>query len=442
MRKNVKRIIALLLAVLSLLGLAACGNNQQQNQPSGGGMNEAGELVGTFELQIFAGGYGSEAWEEIIADFEEANPKLDVIVYMDANVNKQMQTRWIQGNPPDFVFLTGSNLPVEEYLAEGLLMDLTEFYETAKMYDSDDLLKDHINSDLVPRYDGKVVQMPLVMSCYGMWYDSALYTQQGLTQPNNFDELKTFCATAQSKGISAFVYPGQNAGYLVWGLVMPAVAAYGQEYFDKIHLATDASAFRDERFISVLKRLEELADAGYFQQGTVSLNHIQSQMQWLNHNGLMIPNGLWLESEMKKDIPKDFVMRYAPSPLITADQTLTIISDAAPVGIPTAAKNPDAAKEFLRFLYAPENIVKFTEMANVPNATDADTSNAELSDSAKYVQTVMNSDNVQLIKKNGGWGSVDSVFNDCMNKIVLNQMSAEEAAEKIAQECERQLADK
>lgn len=441
MKKNVKRIVALLLVMISLLGLVGCGGNQNA-LPSGGGFNASGELEGSFELQIFAGGYGSQAWEEIIADFEAANPKLDVIVYMDANVNKQMQTRWIQGNPPDFVFLTGSNLPIEEYLAEGLLMDLTEFYETAKMYDSEDLLKDHINADLVPRYDGKVVQMPLIMSCYGMWYDEALYTQQGLTQPNNFDELKTLCAAAKGKGMSAFIYPGQNSGYLTWGLVMPAVAAYGQEYFDKIHLATDASAFRDQRFISVLKRLEELADAGYFQQGTVSLNHIQSQMQWLSHNGLMIPNGLWLENEMKKDIPNDFVMRYAPSPLITADQTPTIISDSATVGIPTAAKNPDAAKEFLRFMYKPENIVKFTEMANVPIATDADTSHTELSDSAKYVQTVLNGDNIQLVKKNGGWGSVDSVFNDCMNKIVLNQMSAEEAAEAIAKECERQLADK
>lgn len=440
MKKNVKRIVALLLAMISLLGLVGCGDNQQA-QPTGGGFNESGELEGSFELQIFAGGYGSQAWEEIVAAFEAEHPELDVIVYMDANVNKQMQTRWIQGNPPDFVFLTGSNLPIEEYLAEGLLMDLTDFYETAKMCDSEDLLKDHINPYLVPRYDGKVVQMPILMSCYGMWYDAALYEQHGLTQPSNFDELKALGTAAKSKDLSAFIYPGQNAGYLTWGLVMPAVAAYGQEYFDKIHLATDANAFRDERFVSVLKRLEELADAGFFHQGTVSLNHIQSQMQWLQHSGLMIPNGLWLENEMKKDIPDGFKMRYSPSPLITADQTPTIISDSATVGIPTAAKNPDAAKEFLRFLYKPENIVKFTEMANVPIATDADTSHTELSDSAKYVQTVLNGDNVQLVKKNGGWGSVDSVFNDCMNKIVLNKMSAEEAAEAIAKECEKQLAD-
>lgn len=441
MKKNVKRIVALLLAMVSLLGLVGCGGGSQQAQPTGGGFNESGVLEGSFELQIFAGGYGSQAWEEIVAAFEAEHPELDVIVYMDANVNKQMQTRWIQGNPPDFVFLTGSNLPIEEYLAEGLLMDLTDFYETAKMCDSEDLLKDHINPYLVPRYDGKVVQMPILMSCYGMWYDAALYEQQGLTQPSNFDEMKALGATAKSKNLSTFIYPGQNAGYLTWGLVMPAVAAYGQEYFDKIHLASDPSAFRDQRFISVLKRLEELADAGYFHQGTVSLNHIQSQMQWLQHSGLMIPNGLWLENEMKKDIPDGFKMRYSPSPLITADQTPTIISDSATVGIPTAAKNPDAAKEFLRFLYKPENIVKFTEMANVPIATDADTSHTELSDSAKYVQTVLNGDNIQLVKKNGGWGSVDSVFNDCMNKIVLNKMSAEEAAEEIAKECERQLAD-
>lgn len=441
MKKNVKRIIALLLAALSVMGLVGCGNGQQE-QPMGGGLNESGELVGTFELQIFAGGYGSQAWEEIIAAFEEEHPKLDVIAYMDPNVNKQMQTRWIQGNPPDFAFLAGSNLPIETYLEENLLMDLTEFYETGKMYDSEELLKDHINAGLVPYYNGRIRQLPIIMETYGMWYDEALYKEYGLTQATNFDELMALSADAKAKGLNALVYPGQNAGYLVWGMVMPAVAAYGQEFFDKICLASDAEAFRDQRFIDVLKRLEQFADAGYVQQGTVSLNHIQSQMQWLSHSALMIPNGLWLENEMKKDIPDGFVMRYATSPLTAADQTPTIISSSATVGIPEAAKNKDAALEFLRFLYAPENIVKFTEMANVPNATDADTSNTNLSDSANYVQTVLNSDDVQLVKKNGGWGSVDSVFNDCMNRIVLNQMSAEEAAEKIAQECERQLADK
>ncbi len=439
MKKTMNKVICLLLSLLMLLSIAACGGNE--STPTGGGVNADGELVGTFELQIFAGGYGSQAWEEIIAAFEEAHPQLDVIAYMDSNVNKQMQTRWIQGNPPDFAFLAGSNLPIETYLKENLLMDLTEFYETAKMYDSEELLKDHINAELVPYYNGTIRQLPIIMETYGMWYDEVLYQENGLTQATNFDELMALGADAKAKGLNTLVYPGQNAGYLVWGMVMPAVAAYGQEFFDKICLASDAAAFRDQRFVDVLKRLEQFADAGYVQQGTVSLNHTQSQMQWLSHSALMIPNGLWLENEMKKDIPDGFTMRYATSPLTAADQTPTIISSSATVGISAAAKNKDAALEFLRFLYKEENIVKFTEMANVPIATDADTSGAELTEAAKYVQTVMNSEDVNFVKKNGGWGAVDSTFNDCMNQIVLGQMTAEEAAETIAKACEKQLAD-
>ena len=56
--------------------------------------NAAVELTGTFELQIFTGGYGSEVWEEIIADFEEAYPELDVVAYLDSNVNKQIQNKF------------------------------------------------------------------------------------------------------------------------------------------------------------------------------------------------------------------------------------------------------------------------------------------------------------------------------------------------------------
>ena len=113
MKKLKKRLIALgLVMVMAVSVLTGCGTKTKDSDsdyeydPTG-----TAKLTGTFELQIFVGGYGSEAWEEIIADFEELHPDLDVVAYLDSNVNSQMQTRWMQGNPPDFVFLTGSNLP-------------------------------------------------------------------------------------------------------------------------------------------------------------------------------------------------------------------------------------------------------------------------------------------------------------------------------------------
>lgn len=91
-----KRI--LILALLSLTTLASCGD--------GSGSSKAAPK--TFELQIFAGGYGTAPWTYALQKFEKAHPEYEIIANMDNNVNEAMANRWRDGNPPDFVFLDGA----------------------------------------------------------------------------------------------------------------------------------------------------------------------------------------------------------------------------------------------------------------------------------------------------------------------------------------------
>lgn len=439
--KQWKMMTALLLSAGMLITAAGCGsvktkdsNNDFEYDPTG-----ETELTGTFELQIFTGGYGSEAWEEIIAAFEEEHPDLDVIAYMDSNVNKQMQSRWIQGNPPDFLLIDGSNLPTLTYKEEGKLLDLTSFYEKATIYGTDDLLKDRIKTDLVSSYNDQVLDMPIIASTYGMWYDEVYLNELGLSMPKNFDELMSFGAAAKAKGADTVIYPGTSSHYLLRALIFPALATYGEEYFHRITGATDVEAYQDERFLDVLTRFEEFADAGYFSEGTVSLNHTQSQLQWLQHKAVMIPNGLWLENEMKDDIPDGFTMRLAPGMLVNADDPQVLVTSATCVGVASDGDNKEAALEFIRFLYRDENMLKFAEMANVPVATDADLSGSNLSDAAKYVQTLFADPNITMVSEDLLWGSVDTTVTDCINQIVLGKMNAQEAVDAIVEAVEKKL---
>ena len=110
------------------------------------------KLTGTFELQIFSGGYGSEAWEYAVDEFQKLNPDLKITAHLDSNVNTQMKTRWAKDNPPDFVFLDGTDIPAETWMAEGKLLDLGEIYRTGKVYGSDVLIKDHLKKGLTSSY--------------------------------------------------------------------------------------------------------------------------------------------------------------------------------------------------------------------------------------------------------------------------------------------------
>lgn len=441
------KILTLVLALTMLLSLTACGGGQTGNETnttvSAGDIvyndkNEA-QLTGTFELQIFVGGYGSEAWEYAIAEFQKLNPDLEIIAHLDPNVNAQMKTRWAKDNPPDFVFLEGTNIPTETWERENKLQDLTALYETATVYGTDTLIKDQLKDGLTFQFEdtGKVFQLPILLSTYGVWYDEALMNDKGWSCPTNYTELQSFCSTAQSDGISPMIYTGQYSGYAVWGFLMPAVAAAAVEsndldYFYDVCTASDSSVWSDPRFRSALEKFAELADAGYFDLAGLSMNHINSQVSWLNHKAVLIPNGLWLETEMKDSTPEGFKMRYYPSVMQDADQPTCIIATATGMGIAAKAKNPAAAEAFIRFLYTDEISQSFAEKCAVPVATKTDMSTADLTETAKQVNDMINSDDVTLVAKAGtSWGSVDGTVNDIINKIVAKEYTVDQAIEDL-----------
>ena len=446
-RKMVQRLMALGLASAMAVGMVGCGDSKgKENNTDTGKVDweftsEEKKLEGEFELQIFVGGDGSECWEYAIEKFQEENPDLEITAHLDANVNTQMKTRWAKDNPPDFVFLDGTDLPAETWMAEGKLMDLSEIYNKGNVYGTDVLIKDRIREGLVDTYKDTtaVYKMPFLLSTYGMWYDETLFTQKNWQVPKNYEELKTFCEASKGAGINPIIYTGQYSGYLVWGLLMPAVASEALasndlDYFYDVANAANEEVFADQRFVRCLEKLEELAKAGYFDKSGLSMNHITSQATWLKRTDALIPNGLWLENEMKDSTPDDFQMRYYPSMLQDKDQKTCVIASASTVGIASKAKNPEAAAAFLRFLYTDEIAAKFVELCSTPSVTNVDVSNMNISDSAKQVTEMMNSDIVTMVSKGStSWGSVDGTVNDCVNRIVSGEYTVDQAVKAIQQ---------
>lgn len=441
--KRMTRIIALMLSLVMLVAaFAGCGGVKTSNSNSAYeyNPNKKVELSGTFELQIWTGGYSAEPWEEIIAGFEKEYPDLDVIAYMDSNVNKKMQTRWMQGEPCDFVYLAGSNLPSQTYFEEGKLIDLTSFYEKATIHGSDELIKDHLKSNSLSYFkDKNLFSVPITIDAYGVWYDEAYMNKLGLDIPSNYDELLQFGKDAKAKGTNAIIYPGTSSMYLVHAFVFPALAVYGQDFLDRITTASDVEAYRDARFKEVLTRIDTMAKQGMFAEGTVALNHIQSQMQWLNNKACLIPNGLWLEGEMEKDIPDGFKMRYAAPMMNKADEDQVIVTSSGQVGVASDGDNKEAAIEFLRYMYRDENMALFTKYWGVPISTDADLSSVDLTDTMKQAQQMLTSPDYKQVQLNFSWGSVDAVMCDVINQIVLQEITVDEAVEELAKTVEKQL---
>ena len=229
---------------------------------------------------------------------------------------------------------------------------------------------------------------------------------------------------------------------MVQGLVFPACGVYGQEFLDQITTASSVEAYRSDKFKDVLGRIKAMADAGMFSEGTVSLNHIQSQMQWLSHKALLIPNGQWLEGEMKGNIPDDFKMRYSVPMMNKAGENQTIVTSTGKIGVASDGDNKEAALEFIRFMYREENMQKFAKYWNVPVPTDADLSGIELTETAKTAQATLVDPNYTQVDLNFSWGAVDAVMCDCINRLVLGELSVDDMIDELAETVEKQLEER
>lgn len=234
-------------------------------------------------------------WEYVLELFEEDHPDVKIVTYMDSNANNRLAERWRQGNPPDFVFLEGEGLDRDGWLANDLLYDCTEWLKTAKVNGSDKLITEVADLGMFNRHtnsqgDEIIYGLPLLKNSYGVWYDQNWFEKNNLTFPKSYTALMEFgeeVRTKKSDGGAAaatMIYPADNAaGYLVQGFILPALAAYGDSAFtNAIITASDPDVFADARFVDVMQRFMDFVAAGNMLNGTLSLDHTQSQLRCSN----------------------------------------------------------------------------------------------------------------------------------------------------------------
>lgn len=454
---KLKKLLVGALALCMTLSVAACGGGSSDGESKNNSTANSGTSTSggsgkktDFTLQIFTGGYGADMWEYVIRAFEEDHPEYNVVANMSNTVNENMQDDWRDGNPPDFVFLDGT-LEKQAWLENDMLYDFTDWLKTATVAGEENVkIKDRMLTEYAHNYtgeDGKTITygMPLVLSSYGMWYDNALFTQKGWTVPTNYSELSAWVDKNATAETAALIYPGVHSGYLVQGMILPALAEVGDEFYDRVENARDAEVYTSAEFKAVMNRFADIFGKNNKANSVadcLSLDHTRSQMQWLAHKAAFIPNGLWLRKEMAalNAIPKGFEMRYAPSALNVEQQI--IIASSVTCAVAKDAKNQKAALEFMRYLYRSDVVQKFVECTDSPSATNVkidESKVAKVSDVLKYAQEVMSNPAYKHVLHIGSWGGVDSVFNQGVNSIVAGKKTVNQVCDELAAQARKQL---
>lgn len=392
-----KKIAAISLALVLLLGIVAgCGQSTppaSQAAPAASASPEASQAPAgdsndpfpnkKLNIAIFEGGFGRAYWDDIVAQFEAAYPGVKVNMDIDPEIGNILAPQIAVGDWPDFISLSDTERSgvVASMIKNQELLDLTDVYDGEALDRPGTKLRDIIVSGMLdstkfsPYGDGKVYLAPFNVGPMGMVYNKTLFEEKGWKLPSTWDdffaldeELKKpenyVDIDGQQVKRSLFTYQGIYAGYLE-SVFWPAVAgAGGMNAIGDICTYKEGS-FSTPQVKELVSTFAKIGTQGYLMEGTVALNHTQSQTDMMMGKALFIPNGTWLEGEMA-DAPREdgFEFGILPPPTMKSGEDHYVLSSYEQFEIPKQAKNPELAKEFLRFLYTKESITSFAKNAN------------------------------------------------------------------------------
>lgn len=300
---------------LMLVFLIACGSDGEKAKEDNNG-NDSSSQEEQIELSImmFEGGFGSEWVKKSVEEFEEENPNVTIDLIASPDIDQQLQPRVVSGDAPDIIN-PGPNFDIQGLIENEGVLPLDSYVETPA-YNSDELWRDtFVQAQFNLEKDGKVYGIPSTFATsFIWWYDEKLFEDHGWEVPTEWEDLYELKELANAEGIDVFSLPGLRPDYYFQGLYIPLVQKIGGLEAIEAGLALEEGAWSSEPFLKAAEESVRLIEEEMLLDGTMALNHIESQTQFFQRKALFVMSGTWLEGEMQDIIPDDFKLRSLNQP--------------------------------------------------------------------------------------------------------------------------------
>ncbi|MFC0417469.1 carbohydrate ABC transporter substrate-binding protein [Cytobacillus solani] len=353
-------------ALLSF-SLIACQSNETAKVDESGSGKDSGEKQ-TLHVAALESAYGKDMWTKVIDAYEAANPNVDVELTVDKNLEDVISPNMKAGNYPDVVLLaTGRKLALTETLIKDqALEDITDVLDM-NVYGEDVKVKDKLVPGFTdtlatnPYNDGKMYLSPMFYSPTGLFYNAGLLKEKGWELPKTWDEMWALGDQAKAEGISLFTYP--TTGYFDAFMYSLLLEAGGPDFYNKAMTYEDG-IWESPEATKVFETIGKLAE--YTEPTTVAnandKDFTKNQQMILDNKALFMPNGTWVVGEMgEAPRAEGFEWGMTALPAIEDGGDQYAFTFFEQMWIPSAAKNKQAAKEFMTYLYSDEAAGIFAE---------------------------------------------------------------------------------
>ncbi len=311
----------------------------------------------TLKVAVLESAYGSEMWDEVCDEFEDIAGDINVELTAEKNLEDVIGSQMKSGDYPDVVHLaTGREAALTETMIKesGLtdlsdVLDMTIPGEDTKV--SDKLIPGFTDTLATnPYQNNKTYLAPMFYSPCGLFYNAQLMRENNWTVPETWDEMWKLGDRAREQGIYLFTYP--TAGYFDAFIYALLAESGGIDFYNDVMNYREGVWDTDEAkaVLDIIARLAEYTEPTTVANATGD-NYLKNQQLILDGKAIFMPNGTWVVEEMA-DAPRDddFEWGFAALPAINEDRySFTFFEQC---WIPQEAKNKEAARKFVAFLYS------------------------------------------------------------------------------------------
>ncbi|MFI7411476.1 ABC transporter substrate-binding protein [Streptomyces sp. NPDC049627] len=419
---------AVALSAVLALTATACGDDG-----SGGGGDKGAEGSGTGKIVFWDnnGGVRTDIWKEVIADFEKANPDIEVeyVGIPSTDYQSKVDTAIQGGGLPDVGGVGAAMLA--GFAAQGALEPLDDRLGKSS-------LNGRLNDDMVASLkaagggDGKLYSIPTSANNGVLYYRTDLFKKAGLDEPTTWDRFYEAAEKLTDAKKNEFGYTIRGGA----GSIAQALdAMYGQSGItsfwngDKTTVNDPKNVAALEKYAALYKKVTPAAD----------LNNDFTKMvaQWDSGTIGMLNHNLGSYQDHVKALGTD-KFRGIPQPVGSAGKRVQVSNPVDGIGLFKSSKNKEAAWRFIEFAGSHEENSKFNEAAgqvpaNNDAAKDAWISQAEPTKLAAAALTDGSTTIVQLPYYLPDWNTISKADNEPNFQKVLNgDMSAKEFLDTMA----------
>ena len=307
------------------------------------GAQDAPEEVHVWTL-TFSGQSVIDAWNEVIAGFEAANPDIHIVLEERSTDAHKDALRVVAGTEaaPDIYFMWAGLGLGGEFVSLGVSDPLDAEYESMDW--NDRFLATSISKT---EYDGVRMAVPYTVHGMIVYYRLDSFEQAGITaEPQTYEEMIAANDALVAAGIQPFAFGGSVNWHLMRLLDSLVETTCGAETHDALTVSWAEEPCATEAF-------EELArwnDSGYLGQNFMGINNDDSALQVYVGQAAMFLEGDWMVQAIE-DQGEDLA-NYGMFPFPTGTDRLYAFAEN--LYVTAGSPHREAAIKFLDYMTSTE----------------------------------------------------------------------------------------